>query len=255
MNAVAQVHVMAPRRMTADDYCAERERIRQTYGDNAKDANGLREQALAALYYSSGWTQEELAKVEDCDRSKMARRLLFGRFLANVPNGTKPKNLTEGRFRSYWEKTEKKHNERQRFSAVLKLIEDETRLVAEKRPLRELARPIIDRFSDGKFHGVDTIAKHVDATEEDVRDVLNNMRWHKSYGCMAQMRQAGKSHQYRITHGQESKAVRVSVLMKELRPLLDGLLAEGKKNSAHISGAEIQTLTGRIEKLIEQLAK
>ncbi len=54
---------------------------------------------MRALYHRSGWTQDELAKVEGCDRSKMARRLLFGRFLANVPNGTKPKNLTEGRFR------------------------------------------------------------------------------------------------------------------------------------------------------------
>lgn len=90
MNAVAQVHVMAPRRMTPDDYRAERERIRQTYGDNAKDANGLREQALAALYHRSGWTQDELAKVEGISRPQMTMRLLFGRFLGFVAAGNIP---------------------------------------------------------------------------------------------------------------------------------------------------------------------
>lgn len=84
-------------------------------------ANLLREQALAALYHRTGWTQDELAKVERVDRTTVARRILFGRFLDFVPsghNGTKPpRNLTERRFRSYWERTTSS-NERQRFAEV-----------------------------------------------------------------------------------------------------------------------------------------
>jgi hypothetical protein len=38
--------------------------LRETYGDTAGEANARREQALAALFYRSGWTQEELAKKE-----------------------------------------------------------------------------------------------------------------------------------------------------------------------------------------------
>jgi len=72
--------------------------------------------ALAALFHRSGWTQEELAKVEHCTQSVMGKRLRFGRFLAFSPDRTIPRNLTEWRFRGYWERTDKaEKNERIRF--------------------------------------------------------------------------------------------------------------------------------------------
>jgi hypothetical protein len=71
---------------------------------------------------NSGWTQKQLAKKEGKDRAYIARRLLFGRFLSFVPTGTNaqtlPSNLTERRFRSYWERTEG-HNERRRINEVM----------------------------------------------------------------------------------------------------------------------------------------
>lgn len=38
-----------------------------------------------------------------------------------------PRNLSERRFRGYWERTDSTNNERQRFSEVAKMIEENTR--------------------------------------------------------------------------------------------------------------------------------
>lgn len=67
---------------------------------------------MRVLYHRSGWTQDELAKVEGCSRQKITQQVLFGRFLAFATTGSNPRNLTERRFRSYWEATEKNPNER-----------------------------------------------------------------------------------------------------------------------------------------------
>jgi hypothetical protein len=88
------------------------------------------EQALAALFHRSGWTQEELAKKEGRERRYIGRQLVFGRFLSFGPMGpnleSTPKNLTERKFRSYWEQTDKSPNERSRFMRVLELIKLDT---------------------------------------------------------------------------------------------------------------------------------
>lgn len=60
------------------------------------------------------------------------RRLRFGQFLSfatTVANlDSLPKNLTEGRFRDYWEQTAKSDgNDRVRFRAVLTMMQDDTR--------------------------------------------------------------------------------------------------------------------------------
>ena len=64
----------------------------------------------ANVFYRSGWTQEDLAKAEGCARQHVARRLLFGGFLAFAPTGAFPESatskLTEGRFRDYWSRTD-----------------------------------------------------------------------------------------------------------------------------------------------------
>jgi hypothetical protein len=79
-------------------------------GPNIAPAGFLRARPppLAALFHRSNWTQEQLAKKEGKAQSWIARRLLFGRFLSFMPTGINaenvPTNLTERRFRSYWER-------------------------------------------------------------------------------------------------------------------------------------------------------
>ena len=68
------------------------------------------------LFYRSGWTQDELAKKEGKSQNYISERLTFGRFLNFIATAinleTFPKNLTEFRFRGYWQQTDKSGNER-----------------------------------------------------------------------------------------------------------------------------------------------
>ncbi len=77
-----------------------------------RPATGIVARLVRVLYHLSGWTQDELAKVEGCNQKTVQRRILFGRFLSFRPDGLNAKNLTEGRFRSYWEASEKNLNKR-----------------------------------------------------------------------------------------------------------------------------------------------
>lgn len=66
---------------------------------------------VRSLFMRSGWTQEQLAAKEHKSQRWISYRLLFGRFLTfstNVLNAENaPKNLSECRFRQYWERTGK----------------------------------------------------------------------------------------------------------------------------------------------------
>jgi hypothetical protein len=106
--------------MTGAQYDRERAELLATYGQNASEANGRREQEWAKLFYRSGW-QEELAKKEGKSQQHIARRVLFGRFLNLHHDGVNPEslpaNLTQRRFRSYWDRTDKTNKEHTRFKA------------------------------------------------------------------------------------------------------------------------------------------
>jgi hypothetical protein len=89
--------------------------------------------------------KNRLAKKEGKSAGWITQRLRFGRFLTfltTVSNSESlPLNLTERRFRQYWERTDKSEtNERIRFLAVRRLIESETVTVTRHRR-RPTSRP------------------------------------------------------------------------------------------------------------------
>lgn len=241
------------RSMNDAAYERERQQIRETYGDSGIEAAALRDQALAKLFHRSGWTQERLAAKEGCSRSRVTQRLTFGAFLAFATDRNIPRNLTEWRFRSYWARTSG-GNERQRFAAVEKLIEEDVRVGASTAAKPQIGKPLVEKFGDGQWHSVGTIAKRLEAPEHDVTSVLELMRSQGTYQSHCQRKQVGKEFRYRIVRG-AGKRVDVSVLMTELRPLLKGLYAEGQKNAATYSPTTVSSLTRQIEVLIEELAK
>src|SRR6266568_6879840 len=89
--------------MTEAEYDRARAKLRQTYGDSKQQAGVRWEQELARLFYRSGWTHERLAEKERKSPAWVMYQLRFGRFLAFSKNHTLLANLTERRFRSYWE--------------------------------------------------------------------------------------------------------------------------------------------------------
>lgn len=250
----AQVHHLADaREMREAEFERERERIRETYGDNNVEAGAQRDQALARLFYRSGWTQERLAAKEGCSRPYVTRKLLFGAFLNFVPIGTTPKNLTEGKFRGYWERTTGS-NQRQRFAEVARLIEEDTRVGESTAKKSHIGVPLAEQFGDGKWHRLGTMVEHLDAPEADVLAVLHTMITRGTYNCHCEKKKVGKDWQYRILRG-TGKRIEVALLMQELRPLIEGLKAEGQKNAATFSPVAVATLARQIELLIEKLAK
>jgi hypothetical protein len=262
MNALLTnvIDLESSRRMSADDYRLEREEIRATYGESSVEAGAKRDQALAALFYRSGWTQEDLAKAEGCSRPIITRRLLFGRFLAFVPSGhipPIPSNLSERRFRSYWERTDKAEgNERKRFLEVQRLLQTET---VVRSPRRDgLGVKIVAEFGDNKWHKLETIAAHVEQPPESLIDLLSNMGCkNNNWGVvLCERKPVGAKDgtwKYRIIRGGEK--IDLPALRQELAPILEELEYQGAQHTARYSPSAVLQCAHRIRKLLETLAQ
>lgn len=256
MNTAApNVVPLEPNRLRESDYDRERQQIRETYGDSSKEAVARRDQALAALFYRSGWTQEELAKKEGKSPQWIARRVKFGCFLNFSPFGENvhaalPK-LTEGSFRKYWEQTDSTGNERMRFLAVLKMLEGAS--------LRRQARPpigdaIVAKFGDGQWHSLAAIKSHTDAEEDHVLETLNTMKAKGSFGVTnLERKQVGKSWSYRIFR--KARMISSDELAPKLDPIIAELKEQGKRNSATFAIGAVAVLAAQLEQLRNEWCK
>lgn len=254
------IEFAAAGRMTEAEYEREREALRATYGDNAIERTGRFEQELARLFARSGWTQDELAKKEDKTQPWVAYRLRFGRFLTFITVVIIPKSLTEGRFRGYWNRTEKEANERQRFLAVQKLMESELCLSKDRSPhiRKHVADAILQTSADGHWHHFDVIVKNAQIVDErvtadDALVVLTQMLTRGTYHTACERRKGGKSWSYRIVRGRGRK-VDVDVLLQELSPIVQALKVEGRKHAARWSPGTIAKLAHDLEGILERLA-
>jgi hypothetical protein len=245
--------------MTDADYDRERAVLRETYGANKTEAGARFEQELARLFYRSGWTQEALAKKEGKSQRWVSYALLFGRFLdfsTSGANGPIPANLTERRFRSFWERTDKEEgNERIRFKQVLGLIES-GELHAPRR--RNITKELRDKFCDGKWHRMDAMARHFETDEAHVFEVIRGQRDRDKIAF--DKKRVGKdgggngpTDAYRMFR--TDKAVSIEELTTKLSPIVEDLEAEGRKNMATMSPATVATLAGRLKQLIDEWEK
>jgi hypothetical protein len=234
-------------RMTEAEYDAARAELAPD-----KAAAGIRwEQQLASLFYRSGWTQDELAKKEGKGKSWIAQRLVFGRFLAFAANSTMVENLTERRFRDYWDRTAEhgSGNERMRFKAVLDLMQSETML---SRPHVNTGYPkkIVAKFADSKWHSLPVIAKHLDAPDEDeVARSLAGMVKHGWGSATTETKTVGTVKHFRFF--KNDKMISSSELTDKLTPILEGLEAEGKKTMATMAPAKVAILAHQLRKLLK----
>jgi hypothetical protein len=256
MSAVMNATVTKLGAMPKDEYERQRTEIEERYPAKGASLAALRDQALADLFYRSGWTQEQLAAKEGKTQQWVAYRLRFGRFLhfttSSCNSGKAPLKLTEGKFRSLWDRTEK-GDERVRFREVARMLEEDMILSLTHAKKPKIGHAIMDQFADGGWHKIETIFKHVEAPEIDVRNVLKNMERKGTYGSHCESRKSGRSFQYRIVKG-GSKKIDVAALEKEMRPLLQALETEGKKNMATMSPSTVLHLAHSIKKLMEKMA-
>jgi hypothetical protein len=250
---MAVIDLARANRMTPAAYRLERARIRDTYGDTAKERLGAYEQSLAMLYQQSGWTQEELAAEEGKTRKWIEYRIRFGRFLAHGTTVPIPKTFAEGRFRGYWNRTTGE-NERQRFDAVARLIEEELTLSKDRSPTRNapIAKAILAAYADGAYHRLATIVTGTGFPETDVIAVLEQMRTRHTHQTFCERRKGGTSWSYRIVRGR-GRQIDVEILMHEVGPIVQAFKAEGRKHVARWSPGTISTLAARLEATLERL--
>jgi hypothetical protein len=241
--------------MTEVEYDRQRAKLREACGDNSIEAAAKRDQAIAILFYRSGWTQERLAKKERKSDSWVLLHLRFGRFLnflADVRNSESlPKNLTESRFRSYWLRADvKETSERSRFQAVLKLMRSES-ISAARRP--SIGESIKEGFADGKWHRPGQIAEKIGADEAHVVDTINRMSKNGTFGCKVERKRVGANTEFRIF--KKEKTISFDELIEKLAPIIKELKAEGKKNMATMSPATVSHLAGKLSNLLDEWAR
>jgi transcriptional regulator with XRE-family HTH domain len=246
-------------RMDEAEYDRERARLRETYGDLSKSgtfvaAAARAEQALALLFERSGWTQQELATKEGKSRPYIDKLLRFGRFLAFDPIGSKsesgPNNLTEGKFREYWERSDKDAIERVRFGAIAKMIQQELGVMAERRP--QIGPKIKEHFADGQWHRLTTIANKIDADEDHIASTLDRSSWKNTpyNGMRVERKTVGKHPEYRIFR--LDKTISSTELREKLTPIVKSMEHEGKASAASASPARVAILAGQLRKLLAE---
>lgn len=237
--------------MSETDYDRERQRIRDLFGDSRNEAGTRWEQALAQLFWRSGWSQDELAAKEGKSQTWVNFRLRFGRFLAFSENITDCNILTEGRFRKYWEQTDGS-NERRRFNQVIEMIGTEQRAGTgrNRNALMDLVR---EHYSNGKWHATDAIAKRLGKEQEEVERVLAAATSRGARRYKIERRRRGRDFQYRIFSME--KTVSTVELTEKLCPLILDLKAEGSKNMATIAITRIAKIAAELQQMIDEWTK
>ena len=122
---------------------------------------------------------------------------------------------------------------------------------APEAPRDESAEQIKERFADGKWHAVETIAKALELDEPHVAETLRTMvALRGTYGCKAERKQHSSKLSYRIY--KSDRAIPATELLAKLTPIVAGLRAEGKRSAAAASPAAVAILAGQLQKLIDE---
>lgn len=239
-------------RMTEAEYDAARARLRELYGESSVEAAAKRDQAMARLFARSNWTQEELAEKEGKSRQWIVVRLRFGRFLNFATDVAKaesiPNNLTEGRFRGFWEQTNgDEGKEDLRFRRVIKLLQGAQVMAPRRAPIGNKIR---ERFADGKWHSIEVIAEKIEADADHVRETLDGISKNQTYNCKAEKKRSGKSFAYRVF--KMDRAISSAELSEKLTPIIEALREQGRQNEAYMSPATVLVLANKLHKLLDE---
>ena len=239
--------------MTDAEYEQAKAEFIATYGASNAEAAALRDQALAKLFSRSGWTQEKLAEKEEKTQQWVAYRLRFGRFLhftTTVVNPENlPKNLTERRFRHFWEQTDKdEHNDRIRYQQVLEMIRNDIR-IGKSTKTKGHAKIIREHFADGQWHPLSEIAEKIGTTEQDAMQRLRDM---KKLSIDLETRLRGRDQHTECRIFPREKTVSVSELAEKLGPLIKSLKAEGKKSMAAMVPANVAMFADLLQRLLDE---
>jgi hypothetical protein len=156
--------------------------------------------------------------------------------------------LSERKFRHYWKNSEGA-DERRRFRHIAEMIEAETQKVVVPNATA-LMIAIRERYSDGKWHPAETIARHVKKPLEHVSQLLAEKTKSHFKTYKVEARGTGANEQYRIIPTE--KRIGSFELEQKLAPLIDELKAEGRKNPATIAITRIAKIAAEMQQLVTE---
>jgi hypothetical protein len=112
---------------------------------------------------------------------------------------------------------------------------------------------VIKKCNGDKWRNASEIAARTGLPECQVARVIHLIQTsHKHRATVETKRVANKIH-YRIF--KQDKTVSLEELTTKLRPIVEGLKAEGKKNMATMVPAEVAMLAARLERLLNEWAE
>lgn len=235
-------------RMSERDYETHRQHIREIYGDSKNEAGIRWEQALATLMWQSGWSQEELAAKEGKAQSWVNYRVRFGRFLTlysgKISSGD---NLTERRFRQYWDSTT--GNDNRRFSQIAEMIQADDGQRVRVTNRNALMDQIREHYSNGKWHATETIASRLKRENDEVERTLAAATSRGARRYKIERRRRGPGYQYRIFSME--KQVSSAELAEKLGPIIVQLKAQGSKNMATIAISLIASIASELQQYLD----
>jgi hypothetical protein len=125
---------------------------------------------------------------------------------------------------------------------------------ARKPPMSpRVGRDMVAKLRAGKWYSAKTVAEDAGVTERDVHSVLRTMCWRPQHGARAERKKVGNEIHYRIF--KQDKKVSAEELTTKLRPIVEGLKIEGKKNMATMVPAEVAMLAAKLERLLNEWAE
>lgn len=262
----AQPSVALRNAMTREEFTTRWSELLRTYGPTRQTAGAKAEQHMGELFARSGWTQEDIAAEVGMNRSRISHLLTFGRFLDFVTQGNNSdlaslkRPLHEKRFRSFWTTTKEfKGSDRQRFRATWEAIlgaeQDEAAAGNGRKPPRDfkpLRAELGKKFSDGKWHAAEVIAERLDTDLDTVADMIGGAKKFRlgEFPYEVEQKPVGRSVKYRLFR--QDRQLSLQKVQEELAPIVEGLIAEGKKTPVTVSPGTVARLANQLKKLLDK---
>lgn len=140
-----------------------------------------------------------------------------------------------------------KHSNRSRFNARGDMS------VKRQGHHANVAHTVIGKCTGKKWRTLEEIAEIASVSQDAARAVMHNIRTNRKHHAKVETRKVGTEKQYRIF--KQDKTVSVDELTEKLTPIIDGLIAEGKKNMATMVPATVAMLAAKLKRLLDEWAE
>jgi predicted transcriptional regulator len=118
---------------------------------------------------------------------------------------------------------------------------------------KNLARTVMEKCAGKKWRSLREIADIAGISQPAASGVMHNIQTNRKHHVKVETKRVGKEVQYRIF--KQDKTVSVDELTEKLTPIIDGLIAEGRKNMATMVPATVAMLAAKLKRLLDEWAE